>query len=92
MVVALWALTVFGVEMDVRAAAGSPTVFCLALHSCRNVYGVPMHACESGVVVLCEERRSGDPAFLRADVTLIKKVMRFVSKFSITESASSIIY
>ena len=47
---------------------------------------------ESGVVVLCEERRSGDPAFLRADVTLIKKVMRFVSKFSITESASSIIY
>ena len=27
MVVALWALTVFGVEMGVRAAAGSRTVF-----------------------------------------------------------------
>ena len=51
MVVALWALTVFGVEMGVRAAAGSPTEIVLTLRSCGDVYAVHMYvkvaACNS---------------------------------------------
>ena len=50
-VVALRALTVFGVEMGVRAAAWSPTVFLLTLHSCGDEYAVHMYvkvaACNS---------------------------------------------
>ena len=60
-VVALWALTVFGVEMGaLRAAAGSPTVFLLALHSWEYVYAVYIYAkvalCNSLVVVLVWHR------------------------------------
>ena len=58
--VALWALTVFGVEMGVAGTAGSPTVFLLALHSWEYVYAVYIYAkvalCNSLVVVLVWHR------------------------------------
>ena len=61
MVVALWALTVFGVEMGVRAAAGSPTVFLLTLHSCGDEYAVHMYvkaaACNSQRLWRCARSR-----------------------------------
>ena len=57
MVIALWALTVLGVEMGVRAAAGSPTVLVLTLHSCGDGYAVHMYvkvaACNSQRLLSC---------------------------------------
>ena len=46
-------VTVFGVEMDVRAAAGSPTVFLLTLHSCGDEYAVHMYV----IVAACNSQR-----------------------------------
>ena len=60
MVVASWALTVFRVEVGVRAAAGAPTVFCLTLHSCGDEYAVHMYCITS--VTLHLEREVANEA------------------------------
>jgi UDP-glucose 4-epimerase len=44
----------------------------------------------SDVVAVEVERRAGDPAFLCADVSLIKDAIGFGSKFSLEVSAGSL--
>jgi UDP-glucose 4-epimerase len=42
------------------------------------------------VVAEEKERRAGDPAFLCADVSLMKSAIRFSSKYSLEESTESL--
>jgi UDP-glucose 4-epimerase len=45
---------------------------------------------ESDVIAIEEERRAGDPAFLCAEVSLIKSAISFVAKYSLAESTKSL--
>jgi UDP-glucose 4-epimerase len=80
------------------AAADSTAVLPLAMNvgtgrggSVREVINLVCEAAErSDVVAEEKERRAGDPAFLCADVSLIKSAIGFSSGYSLEASAQSL--
>ena len=83
--VPLWPLTVSGMEMGVRTAAGSPTVFLLAWHSCEDVCAVDIYvemtacnsqrlwSCARSHVVVGDSRRRVPALRVRADAVRCRR-------------------
>jgi UDP-glucose 4-epimerase len=69
--------------MNVGTGRGGSVSEVIKLMSVRRLVGVMLWLVEEG-------RRAGDPAFLCADVSLIKTALGFSSKFSLEVSAGSL--